>query len=215
MGSLSKFFAEHLDLFTEAFDLDENSNLVEKDHTSVETVEKLVHEIFVHEMQDILTELVLPRRSSGDEEDDDGHGYRRMRLNPNAFTDAGWGPVAQHPQGQGQQGQTVAAGPQQQRGSTTATGAAPEGQPQTAAASMAGNTFGQKAPAVMQNLMRDFNLQPHQAAAILGNLGHESGGFTAHNQIGGGDGIGWAQWSGSRHNDYLNHAKQNRSEERR
>src|ERR1051326_6767280 len=96
MGSLSKFFAEHLDLFTEAFDLDENSNLVEKDHTSVETVEKLVHEIFVHEMQEILTELVLPRRSSGDEEDDDGHGYRRMRLNPNAFTDAGWGPVAQH-----------------------------------------------------------------------------------------------------------------------
>ena len=37
--------------------------------------------------------------------------------------------------------------------------------------------FQQKAPAIMADLMRDFALDVTSAAAIAGNLGHESGGF--------------------------------------
>ncbi len=71
MGSLSKFFADHSDLLAEAFDLDAESNLVEKDHISAAAVESLVHDLLVNEMQDILTELIIPAGR-------DNRGYQRM-----------------------------------------------------------------------------------------------------------------------------------------
>jgi hypothetical protein len=37
--------------------------------------------------------------------------------------------------------------------------------------------FRRKAPTVMTDLMRDFGLEVDDAAAILGNLGHECAGF--------------------------------------
>ncbi len=67
----------------------------------------------------------------------------------------------------------------------------------------AGSTFGQKSPEVMSRLMSDFGLDAPMAAKILGNLGHESQGFKAFNEIGGGGGIGWAQWTGSRNRDFM------------
>ncbi|MCS3686654.1 hypothetical protein ABIF07_006324 [Bradyrhizobium elkanii] len=69
-----------------------------------------------------------------------------------------------------------------------------------------GSSFTSKAPAIMQRLMNDFGLSKEQAAGIVGNLGHESGGFKImqeRNPIGGGrGGFGWAQWTGSRRRDY-------------
>src|SRR5262249_38655926 len=56
------------------------------------------------------------------------------------------------------------------------------------------------APRIMAKLHDDFGeLSKLHQAAILGNLGHECAGFTQMHQIGGGDGLGWAQWSGERH----------------
>lgn len=67
-------------------------------------------------------------------------------------------------------------------------------------------TFSKKAPAIMNLLMADFGLTDIQAAAILGNLGHESAGLTAFqeiNPIGGGrGGYGWAQWTGPRRKEF-------------
>jgi hypothetical protein len=63
-------------------------------------------------------------------------------------------------------------------------------------------TFKRKAPTIMVRLQHDFDLTPTQAAGLLGNLGHESNGLTAFqevNPIGGGrGGFGWAQWTGPR-----------------
>jgi hypothetical protein len=58
-------------------------------------------------------------------------------------------------------------------------------------------TFALKAPWVMSKLREDFApLTPTQAAGILGNLGHECGGFSKLAESGGhGPGRGWAQWS--------------------
>jgi hypothetical protein len=61
--------------------------------------------------------------------------------------------------------------------------------------SIRGRTFADKAPGVMKRLMADFNLSKNEAAIVLGNLGHESAGFTAFNEGGGGPGRGWAQWT--------------------
>jgi TP901 family phage tail tape measure protein len=70
-----------------------------------------------------------------------------------------------------------------------------------------GAAFASKAPTIMARLQKDFGLSKEQAAGIVGNLGHESQGFTAFNQKGGGSGIGWAQWSGSRHKQFLDWAR--------
>jgi uncharacterized protein YukE len=56
-------------------------------------------------------------------------------------------------------------------------------------------SFTQKAPGVMERLKKDFGLTTEEAGAVLGNLGHESAGFTAFNEGGGGPGRGWAQWT--------------------
>lgn len=63
--------------------------------------------------------------------------------------------------------------------------------------------FREKAPGIMRDLMRDFDLDVEEAAAILGNLGHESGGFRFLQEKkplvpGSRGGWGWAQWTASR-----------------
>lgn len=63
--------------------------------------------------------------------------------------------------------------------------------------------FQQKAPVIMADLMRDFALDVTSAAAIVGNLGHESGGFRFLQEKkplvpGSRGGWGWAQWTGPR-----------------
>jgi hypothetical protein len=61
-------------------------------------------------------------------------------------------------------------------------------------------------PRIMGDLILDFGLTPIQAAGIIGNLAHESAGFTAtqeKNPVGGGrGGLGWAQWTGPRRRAY-------------
>jgi hypothetical protein len=63
--------------------------------------------------------------------------------------------------------------------------------------------FKRKAPQYMRLLMRDFGFSLLDAAAILGNAGHESGGFTAMQERkpmvpGSRGGWGWFQWTGPR-----------------
>jgi hypothetical protein len=62
--------------------------------------------------------------------------------------------------------------------------------------------FLQKAPGVMKDLMRDFpELTEMHAAAILGNIGHECGGFHILHQKRmpeGRGGYGWCQWDDRR-----------------
>ncbi|TXN33898.1 phage tail tip lysozyme [Methylobacterium sp. WL19] len=62
-------------------------------------------------------------------------------------------------------------------------------------APIGGSTFSQKAPGVMKRLMEDFGLSKEEAGVVLGNLGHESAGFKAFEEGGGGPGRGWAQWT--------------------
>lgn len=76
-----------------------------------------------------------------------------------------------------------------------------------------GNTFATKAPAVMRRLMSDFGLSKEQAAGIVGNLGHESGGFTQFQEKrplipGSRGGWGWAQWTGPRRRAFESWAKE-------
>lgn len=64
-------------------------------------------------------------------------------------------------------------------------------------------TFTQKAPWLMDRLMADFPLSLHDAAAIAGNGGAESNGFTAFQEIAptvknSRGGWGWFQWTGPR-----------------
>jgi len=66
----------------------------------------------------------------------------------------------------------------------------------------AGGSFAQKSPEIMSRLMKDFSLDAPMAAKIMGNIGHESMGFKAFNEIGGGGGIGWPQWTGSRNREF-------------
>lgn len=63
--------------------------------------------------------------------------------------------------------------------------------------------FKQKAPKIVADLMRDFSLDVISAAAIVGNGGHESGGFAKLQEIkptvkGSRGGYGYFQWTGAR-----------------
>lgn len=63
--------------------------------------------------------------------------------------------------------------------------------------------FRSKVVTLMQRLIAAFALSPVDAAAIAGNLGHESRGFTAMQEEaptvkGSKGGYGWAQWTGPR-----------------
>jgi hypothetical protein len=74
----------------------------------------------------------------------------------------------------------------------------------------AGKTFNEKAPGVMNRLMKDFNLSKEEAAVVLGNLGHESAGFTAFKEGNNGPGRGWAQWTDrGRKARFFQYAKEN------
>lgn len=74
--------------------------------------------------------------------------------------------------------------------------------------------FTDKAPGIMRLLMRDFALDDLSAAAIVGNLGHESGGFRFLQEKkplvpGSKGGYGWAQWTGPRRRQYEAYCKRN------
>lgn len=72
--------------------------------------------------------------------------------------------------------------------------------------------FRGKAPVIMKLLMDDFDLTFVQAAAILGNLGHECDMFRAFHERGqkmGKGGYGWAQWTGSRRKKFFEWAANN------
>lgn len=81
--------------------------------------------------------------------------------------------------------------------------------------------FVTKAPGIMRDLVRDVpGLTAIQAGGILGNIGHECGGFHDLVQIGvaeGKGGMGWCQWDGARREAFLkwanDHVQQWRSPE--
>lgn len=62
--------------------------------------------------------------------------------------------------------------------------------------------FKNKSPKIIQTLCNTLKINVNSAAAILGNLGHESAGFTLMQEVnpvnGGRGGHGWAQWTGPR-----------------
>lgn len=65
---------------------------------------------------------------------------------------------------------------------------------------------------IARDLQRDFGLTNMQASAIVGNLAYESGNFKSMQEIsptvkGSRGGYGWAQWTGSRRNDFESYAK--------
>lgn len=75
------------------------------------------------------------------------------------------------------------------------------------------SVFEQKAPGIMRRLMDDFPvLRLEDAAAIVGNLAHECGGFETLQEIkpvvrGSRGGYGWAQWTGPRRRAYESYCK--------
>ncbi|MDP4004167.1 phage tail tip lysozyme [Methylobacterium sp. NEAU K] len=73
----------------------------------------------------------------------------------------------------------------------------------TGSARMPGDVFGAECRRLGPRLMRDLDLTEVQAAGLLGNLGHESGGFRQLQEIapavaGSRGGWGLAQWTGPR-----------------
>jgi hypothetical protein len=63
--------------------------------------------------------------------------------------------------------------------------------------------FRQKAPMIMRRIIADFDLDALSAAAVLGNIGHECGGFRIMQETkpvvpGSRGGFGWCQWTGKR-----------------
>ena len=72
--------------------------------------------------------------------------------------------------------------------------------------------FREIAPIYMQKLMDDFDMSVLDAAAVFGNLGHESNGFEDMQEISpraGRGGYGWAQWTGPRRVAFEQYAKRN------
>jgi hypothetical protein len=75
--------------------------------------------------------------------------------------------------------------------------------------------FSEIAPPFMQMLLEDFpQLSKLDAAAVFGNLGHESAGFTKLQEMkptipGSRGGYGWAQWTGSRRREYEAYCQRN------
>lgn len=67
--------------------------------------------------------------------------------------------------------------------------------------------FDSLAPRIMDDLQRDFGLTRFQAAGIVGNLAHESAGFTEMQELrpvvpGSRGGYGWMQWTGPRRRQF-------------
>ena len=74
--------------------------------------------------------------------------------------------------------------------------------------------FTEKAPPIMVTLMTDFGLTKVEAAAILGNIGHECGGFLKFQEQkpsvpGSKGGFGWCQWTGPRRTAFEAYCKRN------
>jgi hypothetical protein len=73
--------------------------------------------------------------------------------------------------------------------------------------------FRQKAPVVMRRLIRDVSVSEVQAAAMLGNIGWECGGFKALQEVkpvmGGIGGLGWCQWTAARRTSFVNWLRDN------
>ena len=72
--------------------------------------------------------------------------------------------------------------------------------------------FRNKAPKVMGELMKDFDLTDIQVAGILGNIGEECTGFHVLHEIGqpdGKGGYGWCQWTAGRRTAFLGWCKSN------
>lgn len=75
-------------------------------------------------------------------------------------------------------------------------------------------TFTDKAPWIINLLKADFGLTTEDGAAIVGNLGHESGGFKYFQEIdpvvpGSRGGFGWCQWTGPRRVAFESYCKRN------
>ena len=71
---------------------------------------------------------------------------------------------------------------------------------------------GQMRAALMTRVMRDYNLSPEQAAGVVGNLSHETGGFRLMQEarpLAGRGGWGLAQWTGPRRREFEAFAQQN------
>lgn len=76
------------------------------------------------------------------------------------------------------------------------------------------DTFRAKVPGIAAKLMGDFPVDALDAAAILGNLGHECNGFTSLQELaptvkGSRGGYGWAQWTGPRRRAYEAYCRRN------
>jgi hypothetical protein len=73
--------------------------------------------------------------------------------------------------------------------------------------------FRQKAPVVMRRLIHDVNVSEVQAAAMLGNIGWECGGFKALQEVkpvmGGAGGLGWCQWTAARRTSFVKWLRDN------
>lgn len=74
--------------------------------------------------------------------------------------------------------------------------------------------FTEKAPWVMNLLRADFDLTVEEAAAILGNIGHECAGFVKFQEQkptvpGSRGGFGWCQWTGPRRVAFEAYCKRN------
>lgn len=77
------------------------------------------------------------------------------------------------------------------------------------------NFFDKWAVVFIKNLIRDFNLDEDSAIAIIGNAGHESGGFKSLQEIkplvpGSKGGYGIMQWTGPRRREYEAYCKRNK-----
>lgn len=78
----------------------------------------------------------------------------------------------------------------------------------------AGEAFASVAPRLIGDLSKDFGLTPEQAAGVVGQLGHESGGFGTLQEVnpmvpGSRGGYGYAQWTGPRRKAFEEYARTN------
>jgi hypothetical protein len=79
---------------------------------------------------------------------------------------------------------------------------------------MSAAIFKAKVPALMRQFMADFDCTKEDAAAVFGNAGHESGGFTQMQEInptvaGSRGGFGWFQWTGPRRRAFEAYCERN------